>query len=120
MTTESGIGKDHMWVKALVLLLAFVALCFALNVKAAFFIAVLFAAVMLGVDCGIPYIVALMLLLVSSLFLVLNAKSAAEFFSVWAFYFLAIGVLAQFRDVLAESSSRGDNPSRKLQAKFWK
>lgn len=87
------------------LAVGFVVLSLALNVKAAFFITVLFAAVMLGVNCGPLYVSALSLLLISSLFLVLNAKSAAEFFSVWAYYLLAMGVLAQFRDVLTQTSS---------------
>jgi len=50
------------------------------------------------VDCKIPYLVALLFLVLAALFVMLNSNTAAEFFAVWSFYFLAIGLLAQFRD----------------------
>jgi hypothetical protein len=76
----------------------FIVLSFFLTVLAAFFTAVLLAVVLFGVDCKFAYLIALLLLMIAALFIVLAATSAAEFFAIWSFYFLAIGVLAQFRD----------------------
>jgi hypothetical protein len=92
--------KSSLPVKALITILVFVALSFILGVLAAFFIALMLAVVLFGVDCRVPYLTALLLLVVAALFQGLNSTSASEFFATWSFYFLAIGVLAQFRDAI--------------------
>lgn len=85
-------------IRVLVSLAMLIVLSLILPVLSAVFIAILLVLVLFGVDCKIPYLVALLFLVLAALFVMLNSNTAAEFFAVWSFYFLAIGLLAQFRD----------------------
>lgn len=84
--------------KVLVSVAVLVVLSLIMPVLSAVFVAGLLALVLFGVDSKVPYLISLSLLVLAALFIALNSNGAAEFFAVWSFYFLALGLLAQFRD----------------------
>jgi hypothetical protein len=87
----------------------FIALAVFLSITAAAVFALFSLAVLLRIDCGIPMIAAVALLLISPILLALEQKFAAETLASWAYYFLAIAVLLQLIDIIKSNAANSDS-----------
>ena len=79
------------------------------NFVAALVVALFLAALVLNIDSGLPFALALVLLLTSALLAAIQQDSGAKVVAEWSFLFLAIGILVQFRGYIS-SGARGDEP----------
>jgi large-conductance mechanosensitive channel len=92
--------KNTLWRKRTLawagVALAFILLAAFVSLTSAVVMSLFFALLILKVDTGIPFITALIFLLISTLMLALNQGSSAVVLANWAFFLLAIGIGIQF------------------------
>ena len=83
------------WVRSLVCIAAFLVLALAVNPTAAFFITFALVLLFMGLDSRISMILFMICLAICATLLAMDRDSGAGTAAVWAYYFLAIGVIVQ-------------------------
>jgi Na+/H+ antiporter NhaD/arsenite permease-like protein len=71
------------------------------NIVAAIVITLFLVALVLDIDSGIPFAIALVLLVAAALLVAIQEDSAAKVSAQWSFLFLSVGVLVQLRGYIA-------------------
>lgn len=96
-----------MWALAL-LVAILIAVFWGLPLAAAF--ALFAVAFLLDIDAAVPFVIALVILVVCALLVLLAKQEAAKILAVWSYCFLAIGVALQFYHYMLEGPGDGDGP----------
>ena len=90
------------WIKSLIVLLVFVLLALLVNFTAAFFWSLFLAFLIMHLDSRVFIAAALMCLLACPFLLVFKYQLWAEQLAIWAYYFLALGVILQIIEFIRE------------------
>jgi O-antigen/teichoic acid export membrane protein len=95
------------WVRSLLCVVSFPVLALAVNLTAAFFITFALVMLLMGLDSRISIIPFMICLAICPLLLAIDRDSAAGKVAVWAYYFLAIGVIVQLVSLVREKWAAG-------------
>jgi len=90
------------WIKSLIILLVFVLLALLVNFTAAFFWSLFLAFLIMRLDNRIFIAAALICLIICPFLLLFKYQLWSEQVAVWAYYFLALGVILQIIEFILE------------------
>jgi len=109
-------SKKHVvyWVGAVLIAVLFATL---VSLTSAIVISFFLLGLLLEIDSGVPLAIALILLLVCPLLLVIKQNSSAEILAVWAYYFLAIGIILQFIDYMRSVAGKRTSRQSKVDSR---
>ena len=95
------------WVRSLLCVVSFLVLALAVSLTAAFFITFALVMLLMGLDSRISIIAFMVCLVICAILLAMDRNSGAGKAAVWAYFFLAVGVIVQLVSLGREKWAAG-------------